>query len=183
MYSQCSFIHDIRSNVSNVYATIQTPTLPSNFKDFAIRVIIFEVTFYIIISIIGVNIIYAIVVDTFIELREEVCSQIRMYVENYFMWQLCINMYLCTYFLSWFVLHIYRCGKSKGTINRFVLFAKFSAPNLKRKQRYINTQLIHTVVWKFFNRKYFVNKKFKVKYFCGYKVSLKYFTLNIYYHK
>lgn len=49
-----------------------TPTLPSNFKDFAIRVIIFEVTFYIIISIVGINIIYAIVVDTFIELREEI---------------------------------------------------------------------------------------------------------------
>ena len=91
-------IVSVANNVSNVYAIIQTPTLPSNFKDFAIRVIIFEVTFYIIISIVGINIIYAIVVDTFIELREEVCSQIHMYVENYFVWQVCINMYLCTYF-------------------------------------------------------------------------------------
>ena len=47
--------------------------MPTNFSDFAIRVIFFEVTFYVFITIIGINILYAIVVDTFIELREEVC--------------------------------------------------------------------------------------------------------------
>ena len=46
--------------------------MPSNFEEFAIRVIVYEVTFYIVITVIGINILYAIVVDTFIELREEV---------------------------------------------------------------------------------------------------------------
>ena len=34
-----------------------------------------------------------------------------------------------------------------------------------------------TVVWKFFNRKYFIDKKFKVKYFRGCMTSSKYFYL------
>ena len=37
--------------------------------------------------------------------------------------------------------------------------------------------MAHTVVWKFFDRKYFIDKKFKVKYFRGYLTSSKYFYL------
>ena len=63
---------------------LQTTNLPDNFKEFAIRVIFFEVTFYIIITIVGINIIYAIVIDTFIELRDEV----RTYVDKLFLYLL-----------------------------------------------------------------------------------------------
>ena len=40
---------------------------------------------------------------------------------------------------------------------------------------YINTN--NTIVWKLFNRKYFIDKKFKVKYYHGYMTSSKYFYL------
>ena len=46
--------------------------LPTNFEEFAFRVIIFEVSFYVVITIFGINIVYAIVVHTFIELKDEV---------------------------------------------------------------------------------------------------------------
>ena len=54
---------------------------------------VFEVTFYIIITIIGINIIYAIVVTTFIELREEVCmhTNILLYIISH------VTMYMRTY--------------------------------------------------------------------------------------
>ena len=50
----------------------QNSSLPTNFEEFAIKVIFFNLTFYIIVTILGINIVTAIVVDTFIELREEV---------------------------------------------------------------------------------------------------------------
>ena len=34
-----------------------------------------------------------------------------------------------------------------------------------------------SVVRKFFDRKYFIDKKFKIKYFCGYMTNSKYFYL------
>ena len=76
--------------------------LPTNFKDFAIRVIIFEVTFYFIITIFVINIVYAVVVHTFIELRDEV-----QYINELF------NL-LCTCISS------YSGGKLIGTTNKFV---------------------------------------------------------------
>ena len=58
MYAYCNIFLEVK--------------LPTNFKDFAPRVIFFEATFYIILTLIGINLFYGIVIDTFVELREEV---------------------------------------------------------------------------------------------------------------
>ena len=43
-------------------------------------------------------------------------------------------------------------------------------------QKYLQMEIL-SVVWKFFDRKYFVDKNFKVKYFHGYITTSKYFYL------
>ena len=53
--------------------------------------IFFEVTFYVFITIIGINILYAIVVDTFIELREEVCIDKQLILLHSYSYVVCIS--------------------------------------------------------------------------------------------
>ena len=47
------------------------------FKDAALRTIFFDLTFFIIVTTIGLNIVFGIIVDTFSELRDE---RVRMSV-------------------------------------------------------------------------------------------------------
>ena len=42
-----------------------------NFTDAVLRAIFFDLTFYIIVTTIGLNIVFGIIVDTFSELRDE----------------------------------------------------------------------------------------------------------------
>ena len=42
-----------------------------NFKNAALRSVFFDLTFFIIVSLIGLNIVFGIIVDTFAELRNE----------------------------------------------------------------------------------------------------------------
>ena len=52
----------------------KTADLPMNFKDAALRAVFFDLTFFIIVTTIGLNIVFGIIVDTFSELRnEKVC--------------------------------------------------------------------------------------------------------------
>ena len=41
------------------------------FRDAALRVVFFDLTFFIIVTTIGLNIVFGIIVDTFSELRDE----------------------------------------------------------------------------------------------------------------
>ena len=50
---------------------IQAVDLPSEFDDAAIRAIFFDLSFFIIVTTIGLNIVFGIIVDTFSELRDE----------------------------------------------------------------------------------------------------------------
>ena len=57
--------------------------------------------------------------------------------------------------------------------------------SVKDKHLWLHVQLVtiynlYTIVRKLFDRKYFIDKKFKVKYFCGYMISSKYFYLEVY---
>lgn len=45
--------------------------LPTNFKDATLRAIFYDLTFFIIVTTIGLNIVFGIIVDTFAELRDE----------------------------------------------------------------------------------------------------------------
>ena len=45
--------------------------LPTNFKDATLRAIFYDLTFFIIVTTIGLNIVFGIIVDTFSELRDE----------------------------------------------------------------------------------------------------------------
>ena len=49
----------------------KTADLPMDFNDAAIRAIFFDLTFFIIVTTIGLNIVFGIIVDTFSELRDE----------------------------------------------------------------------------------------------------------------
>ena len=49
----------------------KTADLPTEFNNAAIRVIFFDLTFFIIVTIIGLNVVFSIIVDTFSELRDE----------------------------------------------------------------------------------------------------------------
>ena len=89
-------------------------------------------TFYIIITIVGINIIYAIVIDTFIELREEV-KMLSSHI---------LRMYNCVYI--W--LYNYSGGKQKGTTNKSVLSARNLVLNLKKRPRYVHNDIICTYV-------------------------------------
>ena len=50
---------------------MQTTSLPTNFKDAALRSVFYDLTFFIIVTTIGLNIVFGIIVDTFSELRDE----------------------------------------------------------------------------------------------------------------
>ena len=50
---------------------MQTTPLPTNFGDAALRSIFFDLTFFIIVTLIGLNIVFGIIVDTFAELRDK----------------------------------------------------------------------------------------------------------------
>ena len=45
--------------------------LPRNLKDATLRVIFYDLSFFIIVTTIGLNIVFGIIVDTFSELRDE----------------------------------------------------------------------------------------------------------------
>ena len=49
----------------------KTADLPMNFNDAAIRTVFFDLTFFVIVTTIGLNIVFGIIVDTFSELRDE----------------------------------------------------------------------------------------------------------------
>ena len=66
----------------------KTADLPMNFKDAAFRAVFFDLTFFIIVTTIGLNIVFGIIVDTFSELRDE------KVVKQQF--QMLMIFYLCT---------------------------------------------------------------------------------------
>ena len=66
--------------------------MPKDFTHFVLRVIIFDVTFYIVVIIIGINVVTAIVTSTFVELRDEVRTYIMSLLCNY-MHVVCFQMY------------------------------------------------------------------------------------------
>ena len=49
----------------------KTADLPMNFTDAALRAVFFDLTFFILVTTIGLNIVFGIIVDTFSELRDE----------------------------------------------------------------------------------------------------------------
>ena len=55
----------------NLSFIFKTADLPMNFKDAALRAVFFDLTFFIIVTTIGLNIVFGIIVDTFSELRNE----------------------------------------------------------------------------------------------------------------
>ena len=50
---------------------LQAVPLPANIKDATLRALFYDLTFFIIVTIIGLNIVFGIIVDTFSELRDE----------------------------------------------------------------------------------------------------------------
>ena len=61
-----------------INAHLKTADLPMNFRDAAIRTVFYDLTFFIIVTTIGLNIVFGIIVDTFSELRDErvICTAI-----------------------------------------------------------------------------------------------------------
>ena len=57
--------------------------LPSNFHDAALRAVFFDLTFFIIVTTIGLNIVFGIIVDTFSELRDEKVIYIFTYADSF----------------------------------------------------------------------------------------------------
>ena len=55
--------------------------LPRNLRDATLRAIIYDLSFFIIVTTIGLNIVFGIIVDTFSELRDERVTKI--YFFNY----------------------------------------------------------------------------------------------------
>ena len=55
----------------------KTADISMTFRDAALRVVFFDLTFFIIVTTIGLNIVFGIIVDTFSELRDE-----RVILEN-----------------------------------------------------------------------------------------------------
>ena len=61
---------------------MQTTPLPTNFGDAALRSIFFDLTFFIIVTLIGLNIVFGIIVDTFAELRDKrVIHEIKIIIQ------------------------------------------------------------------------------------------------------
>ena len=84
MFHQCVGVWStghlrISKNNNKCYITLgsmslfisKTADLPMKFKDAALRVVFFDLTFFIIVTTIGLNIVFGIIVDTFSELRDE----------------------------------------------------------------------------------------------------------------
>ena len=63
-------IHAITLGSMSLFIS-KTADLPMKFKDAALRVVFFDLTFFIIVTTIGLNIVFGIIVDTFSELRDE----------------------------------------------------------------------------------------------------------------
>ena len=57
-----------------IYWAFKTVDLPTNFSEAALRAVFFDLTFFIIVTTIGLNIVFGIIVDTFSELRDEKVS-------------------------------------------------------------------------------------------------------------
>ena len=56
--------------------------MPSEFDDAAIRAIFFDLSFFIIVTTIGLNIVFGIIVDTFSELRDERVTEKKLRTFN-----------------------------------------------------------------------------------------------------
>ena len=54
--------------------------LPRNLRDATLRAIFYDLSFFIIVTTIGLNIVFGIIVDTFSELRDERVTKINSFV-------------------------------------------------------------------------------------------------------
>ena len=66
-----------------------------NFSDAALRAVFFDLTFFIIVTTIGLNIVFGIIVDTFSELRDEKVSTYMHMAAKYIIYdglQKCANV-------------------------------------------------------------------------------------------
>ena len=64
------YVH-MRDMMVQFVVHFKTADLPMNFKDAALRAVFFDLSFFIIVTTIGLNIVFGIIVDTFSELRNE----------------------------------------------------------------------------------------------------------------
>ena len=54
--------------------------LPRNLRDATLRAIFYDLSFFIIVTTIGLNIVFGIIVDTFSELRDERVTKINSFM-------------------------------------------------------------------------------------------------------